>query len=101
MKWHTLWHKNYSVVKVFLNAISFPICCDIDSLWNRYCFSKGSSVIYVILLLSPKASQFQDPPVSLAIGMKWCVVARVLYFADLSVATLFAAAPALPAVSPM
>ena len=48
-----------------------------------------------------KASQFQGPLVSMAIGTKWCVVARVLYFAVLVVAALFAAAPALPAVSPM
>ena len=102
---HSPWHKNYSVVKVFLNAISFPLCSDIDSLWNRYCVSKDSSVIFVILLLSSemnsKASQFQDFPVSIAIGTKWCVVARVFYFAVLLVAALFAAASALLAVSPM
>ena len=56
-------------------------------------------MICVILLpsseMNSKASQFQGPPVSMAIGMEWCVVARVLYFAILLVAALFAAAPAL------
>ena len=92
-------------MKVFLNAISFPLCSDIDSLWNRYCVSKGFSVICVILLpsleMNSKSSQFQGPSVLMAIGTKWCVVARVLYFAVLLVAALFAAAPALSAVSPM
>ena len=62
-------------------------------------------MICVILLpsseMNSKASQFQGPPVSMTIGMKWCVVARMLYFAVLLVAALFAAAPALSAVSPM
>ena len=40
--------KNYSAENVFLNASSFPLCSDIDSLWKRNCVSNGSSVIIII-----------------------------------------------------
>ena len=42
--WHTPWHKN-SANNVFLNASSFPLCSDMDSLWKINCVSTGSSVI--------------------------------------------------------
>ena len=73
--------------------------------WHRYCVSKGFSVTSVIFFpssaINSDASAFQGPAVSIAIGMKWCVVARLLYLAILLVTTLFAAGSAFPAVSPM
>ena len=63
--------------------------------WKRYCVSKGSSITSVIFLpssaINSDASEFQGPAVSIAIGMKWCVVARLLYLAILLIAALFAA----------
>ena len=101
---HTPWHKIYSVLNVFLNAISFPLCTAMNNRWNRYCISKGSSVTSVIFLPSSAtnsdASEFHGSAVSIAIEMKWCVVARLLYFAILFVAAFFAAALAVSAVSP-
>ena len=74
-----------------------------DNRWNRYCISKGSSVTSLIFLPSSaiNASRFQGPAVSITIGMKWCVVVRLLYLAILLVAALFAAASTFSAVSSM
>ena len=98
--------KNYSVLKVFRNSISFPLCRVMEILWNRYCVSRGSRVTCVILLprsaTSYAASLFRGPPVSMAIGTTWCVAVRQAYFVDLLTAAAFvAAAPAFSAVSPM
>ena len=41
------------------------------------------------------ASLFHGPPVSIAIGTKWCVAVRQAYFVDLLTAAFVAAAPAL------
>ena len=97
--------KNYSVLKVIRNAISSPLCRVMEILWNRYCVSRGSRVTCVILLprsaKSSAASLFHDPPVSMAIGTKWCVVILQAYFVDLLTAVFVAAAPAFSAVSAM
>ena len=109
---HSLAHtNNYSLMKSVLIVISFPL---IDNRWKRYCFSKGSRTIWLILLpnseMNSDASEFHWHPFSMTIGIKWFVLVRLLYFANLLVATLFAAAlfaaalfavaPALSAVSP-
>ena len=74
MELHTPWHKNYCAKNVFLNASSFPLCSDMNSLWKRNCVSNGSSVIWEILLSSSAInsddSGFQGPPVSTEIGTK-------------------------------
>ena len=78
--------KNYSVLKVFRNAISFPLCMVMKILWNRYCVSRGSRVTCVMLprsATSYAASLFHGPPVSMANGTKWCVAVRQAYFVDL------------------
>ena len=88
---------------MFLNASSFLLCSDMDSLWKRNCVSNGSSVIWEILLpssaINSDDSGFQGPPVSTEIGTKWCVMASVLYLDILFAAALFAAAPVISAVS--
>ena len=75
---------------MFLNAILFPLRSAMDNRWNRYCVSKGFNVTSVTLLpssaINSDASEFQGPAVSIAIWMKCCVVARLLYFAILFVA---------------
>ena len=97
--------KNYSVLKVFRNAISFSLCRVMEILWNRYCVSRGSRVTCVILLprsaTSSAASLFHGPSVSMAIGTKWCVAVRQAYFVDFFTAAFVAAAPAFSAVSAM
>ena len=94
--------KNYSVLKVFRNAISFPLCRVMEILWDRYCVSRGSRVTCVILLTrsapSSAASLFHGPPVSMAIGTKWCVAVRQADVVDLLTAAFAAAAPAFSAV---
>ena len=95
--------KNYSVLKVFRNAISFNLCRVMEIIWNRYCVSKGSRVTCVILLpraaTSSAASLFHSPFVSMAIGTKWCVAVRQAYLVDLFIAAFVAAASAFSAVS--
>ena len=97
--------KNYSVLKVFRNAFSFPLCKIMEILWNRYFVSRGSRMTCVILLprsaKKSAASLFHGPPVSMAIGTKWCVDVRQAYFVDLLTAAFVAAAPAFSAVSAM
>ena len=76
-----------------------------EILWNRYYVSRGSRVTSVILLprsaTSSAASLFHGPPVSIAIGTKWCVAVRQAYFVDLLTAAFVAAAPAFSVVSAM
>ena len=50
--------KKYSAKNVLLNASSFPLCSDMDSLWKRNCVSNGSSVIWDIFL--PSAEMIFD-----------------------------------------
>ena len=72
---------------MFRNAISFPLCRVMEILFNKYCVSRDSRVTCVILLsrsaTSSAASLFHGPPVSMAIGTKWCVAVRQAYFVDL------------------
>ena len=72
---------------------------EVDIRWKRNCVSRGSCVTPEILLPSSvmnscvtpeillpssvmnfKANSFQAPPVSIAIGTKWCVLSRSVYF---------------------
>ena len=63
---------------MFWNATTFPLCNAIDFLWNRYCVSRGCCVTAVILFpnlfMNSMAKSFHEPPVSIAIGVKWWVL---------------------------
>ena len=96
---------NFSELKVLRNAISFPLCNQMESCWKRYWVSNGSMVICDIRLprsdRNSVASMLMDPPVSIAIGTKWCVLLRQEYLFILFAAALVAATPAHSAVSTM
>ena len=91
--------------KRVLECDSIPSLQRNDNRWNRNCASRGSCVILAILLpssvINSNASSFHAPPVSTAIGTKWCVLAKSVYFAVLFAAALSAAAVALVDVSTM
>ena len=69
-----------------------------EILWNRYWVSRSLRTTCVILLpisaTNSTALVFHGPTVSMAIGMKWCVVVRQAYFVGLPMAAFVAAAPA-------
>ena len=90
--------------KCFWTLFNFPSLVRLTELDEISCHvCKDSSVIWVILLpnsdMTSDVSEFQGPALSMAIGMKCCMVIRLLYFSVLLVAAFFAAAPALSAVS--
>ena len=70
--------------KLFLHATAFPLCKEMNNRWNRNCVSRGSCVILAILLpssvINSNASSFHAPPVSTAIGTKWCFLAKSVFF---------------------
>ena len=87
------------------NAISFPLCNAMDSLWKR-CWVSNSSIVICDIRLprsdrNSVASMLLDPPVSIANGTKWCVLLRQKYLFILFAVGLMAAAPAHSAVSTM
>ena len=63
---HSMAQKNYSVMKVFLNTISFPICSDIDSLWKRNGFQRFTCSSE----MNSNASELQGHPISVAMRIK-------------------------------
>ena len=92
-------------LEAVLKSNCFPLCIDINILWKRYWVSLGSCVTAVILLPSSvtnsMARSFQEPPVSIATGVKWWVLASSMYLTVLLEAARLAAAIALVAMSPM
>ena len=91
---------NFSELKVLRNAISFPHCNEMESLWKRYWVANGSLLICDIRLprsdRNSVTSMLMDPTVSIAIGAKWCVLLRQEYLFILFADALVAAASAIP-----
>ena len=70
-------------------------------LWKFIETGTGLQEMTCVILLfrsvtNSAVSVFHGLLISLAIGTKWCVVVRQVYFIDLLIATFVAAAPAFP-----
>ena len=51
-------------------------------------------ILFAMSWISSVASEFNAPPVSIATGMKMCVLVMLVYFVFLAMTALSAAAPA-------
>ena len=111
IKLNVLWSGSHGSEKllsfgnVFRNARALPLWTAMEIRWNRNCFSSGSELIAVILFsmtfVRVIASEFQEPPVSRANGIKLWVILRCSYLLVLEQAALSATTPAFEAVDVM
>jgi len=77
---------------------ALPHCIATEIRWKRWIVSSGSSVMtemrLPMSLIASIACWFQEPAVSIAVGMKTCVAVRSTYLAVFEFAALLAAEPA-------
>jgi len=90
---------------MLMKETALPRCIATEMPWKRWTVSSGSSVMTEMRLpmssVASIACWFQEPAVSMAIGMKMCVAVRSAYLAVCEFAALLAADPAWAEVASM